>query len=396
MRIKKTNDVSCRLPRVAVFADCSNSYGRRLLQGIANYVDVFGPWSLYLETAAHGDWEIDQFKDWKGDGILAYVRDIQAANSLNELKIPVVETYSDVAGIKVHTVGTDELAIGTIGARHFIERNYQQFAFVGYENEDWSRKREEGFTRYLYYQGHASETYHAPHRLENLKSWEQEQEKLQAWLLTLPRPLAIMACSDSMARSIMDCCYRAAIRIPEDIAILGVGDDEEICRLSSPSLSSIRDNPERIGYLAAEMLDNIMSGQQDAETKEPIMVPPLSIEIRQSTDHIAVEDELINRALHIIRNRYTFSIDINTVLDELDVSRALFFRRFKPALGRSPLDELTRCRIDHAKRLLASSSLGLDWIASKSGFSDSQHLCVSFKRNLKMTPIEYRKQSISQ
>ena len=324
------------------------------------------------------------------------MRDTQAASSLNELEIPIIETYSDVSDINIRTVGNDELAIGTIGARHFMERNYQQFAFVGYEHEFWSLKREEGFTRYLYYQGRASESYHTPHRPVDLKSWESEQEKLQAWLMALPRPIAIMACSDSMARSIMDCCYRASIRIPEDIAILGVGDDEEICRLSSPSLSSVRDNPERVGYLAAELLDKIMSGKQDVEPAKPIIVPPLEIETRQSTDHIAVNDELITHALHIIRNRYTFKIDINTVLDELEVSRALFFRRFKAALGRSPLDELTRCRIDHAKRLLASSSLGLDKIASKSGFTDSQHLCVSFKRNLKITPIEYRKQSINQ
>jgi LacI family transcriptional regulator len=379
-----------RIPHVAVCVDKSRGYGRGILRGIARYVETFGRWSLYIDPHSAGTYPGNWLRNWKGDGILAYIETAPLARRFLRSGIPTVELFGHRLDMPVPQVCNDEEAIGRLAAEHLLERRFRRFAFSGYAGEDWVDRRFAGFARTIAGRGVSCDRYSCDHADDSPSRWERTQERLMKWLRSLPKPMGLMACSDRHAQRLLDACHRAGIPVPEELAVIGVDNDEETCRLSDPPLSSVVDDPVRIGYEAARLLDRLISGRLKARGLAPVLVAPLGVDARRSTDVTAVEDRLVSQAMRTIRRSACEGLRVEDLIGEAHVSRSVFYRRFRAALGRTPHEELLRAKLDRARDLLVQTKLTVEEISTLAGFEHSEYLSVAFKRETGVTPGAYR------
>jgi LacI family transcriptional regulator len=207
------------------------------------------------------------------------------------------------------------------------------------------------------------------------------------WLRTLPRPVGLLAGNDLRAREVLDACQLAKLHSPEDVAVLGVNDDEIICEMANPPLSSVMHNGRRIGYEAAAMLHRLMQGKK---VLTDVVVDPLGVKSRQSTDLLAIDDPEVAAAVRFIRENACKGIRVDDVLDHVPLSRRSLEKRFRQSLGRLPHAEIRRVQIERVKELLVSSDYKLERIAEITGFSTAQYLAGLFHRVVKMTPGAWR------
>ena len=218
---------------------------------------------------------------------------------------------------------------------------------------------------------------------------DAEIESIASWLRSLPKPVAVFACYDFRGQQVLDACRRAGFAVPDEVAVLGVDNDELLCALSPPPLSSVILNPRRSGWLAAEALDLMMRGQRVPAVTH---VPPLGVATRQSTDTTAVDDVQVANAVRFIRERACSGIDVSDVLRACPMSRRALEQRMKAILGRTPHAEILRVQIARARQLLAATSLSLPEVAEKCGFRHAEYLSVAFKRETGVAPSEYRRE----
>ncbi|MEM9644769.1 MAG: substrate-binding domain-containing protein, partial [Planctomycetota bacterium] len=213
--------------------------------------------------------------------------------------------------------------------------------------------------------------------------------RLVKWIRGLPRPIAIMGCYDFKAQQVLDACRQLNIAVPEEVSVLGVDNDHLICELSEPTLSSIIPDTKRTGFEAAELLQRMMSGES-VSTDEPLITQPLGIEIRESTDTIAIEDESVAKALQYIRRHANNNIRVTDILRYVSLSRRSLEHRFKKCVGRSPHEEIQRVRIRRIKSLLSETTLSIQQIATQGGYEYGEYMSAAFRRETGMTPSEYR------
>ena len=384
-----------RTPHVAVCVDKSRSYGRGILRGIARYVETVGRWSLYIDPESAGRYSESWLRDWKGDGILAYIETAALARRFLRSGIPTVELFGHRIDLRIPQVCSDDEAIGRQAAEHLLERRFRRFAFTGYPGEPWVDRRCAGFAQAVARHGFPLERFSCPHTPGSPSRWEKTQQELTGWLRGLPKPIGLMACSDRHAQRVLDACRRGGLDVPEELAVIGVDNDEETCRLSDPPLSSVIDDPARIGFEAARLLDRLIGGRVRPEGLDPLLVPPLGVEVRRSTDVTAVEDRMVAQAMRSIRERACRGLRVEDLIGEAHVSRSVFYRRFQEALGRTPHEELLRVKLDRAKSLLQGTPLTLEEIAPLAGFDHSEYLSVAFKREAGITPGAYRSEVTS-
>ncbi len=379
-----------RTPHVAVCVDTSRAYGRGLLRGIADYVETIGRWSLYIDPQSAGTYAKNWLRDWRGDGILAFIETASLADRFLRSGIPTVELFGHRLDLRLPQVGNDDDAIGRLAAGHLLDRQFRRFAYSGYLGEGWSDRRFRGFAEAVRRKGCPCARHDCERRPETPAAWERVQQALTAWLRGLARPVGLMACSDRHAQRVLDACRRAGIAVPEEVAAIGVDNDEETCRLSDPPLSSVIDDPRHVGFEAARLLDRLMAGRARPGAGKPVLVPPLGIATRRSTDVTAVEDRLVADAMRAIRQGACEGLKVTGLTRACHVSRSVLYRRFQAALGRTPHDEILRVRLDRVKSLLAQSDLTLERIAGLAGFDHPEYLSVAFKRETCMTAGAYR------
>jgi len=222
-------------------------------------------------------------------------------------------------------------------------------------------------------------------------SWRKIDSQVQRWLTALPKPVAILASNDVPARHLADACLALGLVVPEEVAILGVDNDESECQLSRPPLSSIAVAGERIGFEAASMLDDLICGRRRAVTT--IWVPPVRVETRQSTDTLAIDDPLVASALALIRTHFAEGCSVGFLADRLATSRRTLERSFRSHLSRSVLDEIRRVRIERVRELLSETSLPMPLIAARTGFGNARRLAVVFRQVTGTTPTRFRRRS---
>lgn len=377
--------------RVAVCIDKSRRYGRGVLSGIADYVETHGRWSLQLNPRASGLYSLDWLRDWRGDGVLAFIQDPQVATALRRARIPAVELFGHRMDLGLPHVGNDEEAFGRLAGEHLLERNFVRFAFVGVEGALWSERRLTGFRHAV--QRRSPDPVQALILSDDdasLAAWERNQQRLVGWLRELRRPVGLMCASDRLALRVLNACRQEDLQVPEQIAVIGVDNDEETCRLADPPLSSVMDNAREIGWRAAAMLDGLMTKR--ASSKPPsVLVPPAGIAMRRSTEVTAVDDPLVARACQLIRDQACGGLTAEELASAVRVSKSLFYARFKKALNRLPHEEIIRTRLDQAQALLRQTRLPLAEIASRCGFTHPEYFSVSFKRELGVTPGRFRR-----
>lgn len=372
--------------RVALLIETSNAYARGLLRGIRSYVRARGNWSLYLGEQRRGESAPQWLKHWQGDGIIARIETREIANAVRNAGVPVVDVSAAQHIPELPFVETDDREIAIAAAEHLLGRGLRNFAFSGDARFLWSNLRREHFTAFIDNAGYPCAVHEASPQLD--ASWETEFGQLTYWLSQLPKPCGIMACYDIRGREILDACQAAQIAVPDDIAVIGVDDDDLICDLAEPRLTSVIPNTHRTGYEAAAMLDRLMAGEN--VPAGGYFIPPLGIATRHSTDVVAVEDRDIAQALKFIRDHACEGINVESILEVVPLSRRVLESRFKHLIARTPHDEIQRVQIDHVKQLLTQTDMTLEAIAHRCGFRHSEYMSVAFKRVTGTTPGKFR------
>lgn len=378
-------------PHVALIIETSLEYGRGVLRGIARHVRENTPWSIFLEQRSLYDRLPTWLKDWQGDGIISRASSPGIAKSIANAAVPTIDLNEEVTGLGMPSIQNDHHRIGSLAATHFLERGFTHFGYIGYAEVAWSRKRGEGFMAELSAAEYACATYAGPGTTRPQRqqlSWEDEIDRVMNWIESLPKPCGVMACNDFRALQLIDACRRAGVPVPEQLAVIGVDNEEVACELSNPPLTSVLPDAERVGYHAAEWLTRLMAGDQLATNS--FAVPPKGIVTRRSTDVTAINDESVASALHFIRTFACEGIGVDEVVDAADVSRSVLQRRFRDLLGRSIHDAILAARLDRVKSLLIETDLSLPQVAARTGFNHSEYLSKVFKQKIGQTITDYR------
>ncbi len=378
-----------RTPKVALLIETSSSYGRGLLRGIARYAREHGPWSFFLEPG--GQEEVPPpLRDWDVDGVITLFRTRKQARRLLATRIPVVDLDFTIPGLVPWGVCNDERGVARVAAEHLLSRGLRHFGYVGWAAvEDgislWEAQRKAAFVETIEAAGFASALYEWPRR-----AWGSDQKRLARWLTSLPRPAGVLASNDQRARHVLEAARLAGLRIPDDLAVIGVDNDETLCELSTPSISSVALDTDTIGYVGAAALQRLMKGRRPSRTT--VLVPPLGVVARRSSDLLAMADPAVVAAVRYIDANLSRPIRISDVLRATQLSRKTLEVRFRRSLGRTPHEELHRRRIDKAKSLLRQTDWPLKQIARATGFTYVEHLHLMFRKAAGMTPTAFRDQ----
>jgi LacI family transcriptional regulator len=372
-------------PKVALLIETSNAYARGLLSGVVGYIREHRPWSLHLSEHNRGDRAPAWLSSWDGSGIIARIENSAIAEALRPLSIPIVDVSAARLIPSLPWFETDDSAIAHAAAEHLLERGFTQFAFAGDSRFNWSNWREEHFVNCIRAAGHPCAVYRGTRKG---RGGDEEVNELAKWIRDLPKPAGVMACYDFRGQQVLDACRRINVAVPDEVAVIGVDNDELLCELANPPLSSVIPNTYRTGYEAAALLAEMMAGRKFKS--EAHLIPPLGIATRQSTDVLAIHDRNIARAIHYIRNHACNGINVQDVVKAVPQSRRLLEKRFKKLLGRTPHEEIIRVQLDRVKQLLTQTDLPLEEIASRSGFAHVEYLSVAFKRETGMPPSKFR------
>ena len=382
------------IPRVALLIETSREYGREVLRGVMRYARLHGPWAFHITP---GDFlqSVPKIKQWGGTGIISRIETPAIGKALLATKLPIVAMDLDRAQLKSDSLlsrcselSSDSRHSAELAAEHLLERGFRNYGFVGVADRIWSQRREEAFRAAIQEAGFDPYVYPLPRRKVD-RQWDREQTILEDWLRGLPKPLGLMACNDDRGRQVMEACRGAGLQVPEQAAVVGVDNDELLCELADPPLSSVALGAERGGFEAATLLAGLMSRR--IRKPRHIVTPALRVVTRQSTDVTLLEDTEVAQALRYIRENATEQPGVDEVAYAVAISRRSLEIRFKKAMGRTVHDEIRRVRLDRAMRLLVETNLPLAGIAAASGFNTSSYLAQIFKRESGMTPAQYRR-----
>lgn len=374
--------------RVAVLIETSHGSARQEVLGIGDYLREHGlRWSIDHEPRRMETGPPPWLSRWRGDGVIARLYRPETLAAVERLGVPVVDTWVQPWAAALPRAEPDNVAIGALAARHLLERGFRQFAFVGVTGIRWSDLRAAGFAAAVAAHGFPCGrfTFRAGRRscLPPGRS-----RRLADWLRRQPRPIGILAANDYYAATVVHACTSAGISIPEQAAIVGVDNDEAVCELASPSLTSIAIDHRRTGFEAARLLARLMNGGR-GPTHVSLPVP--GIICRRSTAGNAVEDAVVAAALETIRGHATHSLTIDDIAAHLGVSRASLTKSFAATVGHGIHEEIVRVRLREAQRLLAEADMKLDVVARQSGLENARNLCRVFRRELGRTPGAYRR-----
>ncbi len=375
-------------PHVALLIETSHAYGRRLLHGIARYICEHAPWSVYCHPQGRNESPPRWLERWRGDGIIARLDNRKMVRVLLRTRVPVV-TLRGILGLP--GIGLDNRAVAQLVGRHFIELGLRHFGFCGLPGGEAriTDARCKYFRQLIEEAGYPCSVYvprPGGHRGAN---WEQEQARLARWLKKLPKPVGIMTGYDEHGLQVLNACRRIGLLVPDEVAVVGVLNDELLCGLASPPLSSVDLNPERIGYEAAALLDRLMAGAEPP--KEISEFPPRGLVVRQSSDMAGITDRQVAAALRFIREHASEMIGVAQVAAALDISCRTLENRFVKLLGRTPKQEILRIQLARAQELLTHTNLPMAVVAEKAGFRSSGYLCEVFHRRMGCTPGTYRR-----
>lgn len=377
--------------RILLLVDCANEFDRNLLRGIVRYSKDNGPWLFYRLPPNYRDKELekrnilDWAKFWKADAIIGQWAD-EADDSLKELNIPVVlqnyrhrsTTYSNLTG--------DYVGTGRMAAKFFIDRLFRHFAFFGIREVVWSEERRKGYKEEIDRIGGDF------HLFESERDHDLDRDTVSSWLKSLPKPIALFCCDDAHALFISETCKMENLSIPDEISLLGVDNDELICNISDPPISSIELEVEKGGYAVGRMLHK----QINKEISGPfnVVINPIRIELRQSTEKYNIEDPYILKIVKYIEAHADQELRIEHLATQIPLSRRNIELKFKRVMGTSIYQYVLRCRVNRLANLLLSTNRPLADIADESGFRDYNNVSRIFRKFMHCTPLEYRQKRI--
>lgn len=380
--------------QVALIIDAAKPYDRKIIQGVADYVQQHGNWSLYVEEdPVH---KLPDFSRWRGGGVIANFDGRKAAEAVGRLRLPVVGIgggygWYDPA-TRIPYFLPDNVAIARLAADHLLDQGFRRLAYYGFLRtriNRWSEERARAFRQRCREAGVSCAVYAGHHG--RARQWADLQRELAAWLQSLEKPVGLMACNDARARHVLEACRTVGLRVPDDVAVVGVDNDEMICELTQPPLSSVDQGARRLGWHAAALLERLMSGRRPRRLRWS--VEPVGVVTRRSTDALAIEDDDVAEAVRMIRARACEGLRAGDVAAAAAVSRSTLEGRFRAALGRTLHEEIRRVQLDHARKLIAATEMPLKQVAAASGLRSVQYLTAVFRRHAGQTPAAYRRSS---
>ena len=382
-----------KAPKIILLIAPTRAFDRGLLQGIARYANEYGPWTFYREPPHYQaiDWKkkvTDRLRRGRVDGII--MREPERIDEIIERGIPGIcapVTKRTIDGFI--NIVIDNEAVGRLGAEHLLNCGFRHFAYCGFKAIYWSDKRGEAFQQRISQAGHACTIYEPPSKRTHAL-YEKEQPRLVEWLKSLPKPVGIMTCNDDRSQHLLEACHVAQIHVPGEVAVIGVDNDEFICRLANPPLSSICLHPDKLGYRAAQLLDSVMAGRKTGETT--VVGSPTHVIARGSTNILLVQDREMVGALRYIRDNANQPLQVDDVAGAVGMSRRTLQYRFSKAVGRSVHSQILRERVNRITQLLADTDLTVAQIAEELNFSSPKQLDRVFTKFQGMPPTTYRSQ----
>ena len=379
------------MAKILLLTDFSSGYSRNLLKGIVRYSKEVGNWSfqrmpLYYRMLYGENGVVEWAKKWQADAIIAQLSDVNI-ELLNDLNIPIiVQNYRD-RNKAVSNLTGDYFNTGVMAAKFFLNRGYRNFAFYGFKGAIWSRERADGYSHEIEKQEYKLAILENDNK--DREEWSYNHTVLGNWLQSLPKPVALFACDDHFALQISETCNVYNINVPDDIAILGVDNDDLLCNISDPPLSSIVLDVENGGYNAGKLLHQLIT----KEITEPfnIVVNPLIIERRKSTEKYAVSDKNIRTILNYIEKNYANHLSVEELVKQVPLSRRVLEKKFKEETGESLYQYIQNYRIDQFTRLLITTDYSLFEAALQSGFENYKNVSRIFRKYKSLSPAEYRK-----
>ncbi len=372
---------------IAVIIDARGEFGRGVFHGFTQYATTRENWRILLDDdRGRGT----HWQEYNIDGMIAASADIALMEDALKQTQFVVNTSHGIPPEMCPSVLVDNRAVGEMAARHFLRRGFAHFAFYGATWQTFSNERREGFCGLLEEENIPCLVFSWVHDKQGNVDFPASHLHREDWLIELPKPVGIFTSHDNEAFSLLRLCQELGLAVPEEVAILGVDNDQLRGLAASPPLSSIQPNFQRQGYEAAHLLDDLLNGATPPE--EPLLIPPVDVVTRQSTDIIAIDDPEIAQALRVIREHACDPISVEDVLMRVMISRRTLERRFREILGRTPHQEILRMRLARAEELLTRSDMKTAKIAEACGFRHIQNFNAYFRKAHGLTPGQFRKE----
>ncbi len=378
--------------KILLLTDFSSGYGRSLLEGVVRYAREAGPWAFYrmplYYRELHGDEGVVRWaEEWGADAIIAQLTDVDL-DILNRLDIPIIvqnykERYHGLSNLTGDYYGT-----GVMAASFFIRKGYKAFAYYGFLDTVWMRERGEGFRDTVADHGYPVYVLDDDGQMSG-GQWNFDAERVSRWLLDLPKPVALFACDDYYALQITEVCKMYNIDIPGDIAVLGVDNDNLLCNISDPSLSSIELDVENGGYEVGKLLHQFIEKKITAPVD--VIIKPVRIVARGSTERFAVSDKYIGQVLDYIDENYRNPLSVDDLIRIIPYSRRVLEKKFKGETGMSVYQYIQQQRIDKFASLLIATHLPLVEAAANAGFTDYKNISRIFVKMKGRKPLQYRK-----
>jgi LacI family transcriptional regulator len=372
--------------RVILLIESSRAYGRSLLRGIVKYSKLKGGWSFYNEPRGQRQ-SLPRFSSWQVDGAIVRLKESEKAYRFLEKGIPIIVAREEKEISGVPNIVGDNVAVGKMAGEYLLHKGFKHFGYCGF-NSIWSEARLRSFSETIENAGYETSAF-KPLKSQRPYSWPNELQQISEWVTHLPKPVAIMACNDDRGRHVIEACKIANVKIPYEVVVLGVDNDELFCELSDPPLSSIARDTEAAGFEAAAVLDALMSGKKTNGNK--IIVHPTHVVARVSSDILAIEDPEVAKALSFIEYHSRQHTQVDEVADAVAMSRRNLHRRFVKTLGRTVHEEIRRTRVDRVIQLLLETDMTVAQIAYELGWSSEKHIAREFKAIKGLTPLAFRR-----
>jgi LacI family transcriptional regulator len=382
-------------PGVALLVEASRAYGRQLLRGVSLFARTHATWSLLHQEMTLDSGVPDWLMEANVQGVIARV-DRETVGPLRKLNVPIVDVRCERAHSGIPQVETDNRRVAELAFQHLWDRGFRRFAFCGFQYVSYSDARLEVFRQLAADCECSLSVYQSQGKpntpLTTIEKWGMtDLDAISDWLDTLERPTGLFVCNDIRGQQVLNACRKHQIAVPDDLGVIGVDNDDAICMLCDPPLSSVCPDAERVGYRAAEILHGMMAGTPPEHEVE--FIQPMSVCERLSTQVVAVEDRELARVCRFIRQHACDGINVGDVSQFTSLSRRQLERRFREELGRTPHEQITSTQIDRVKQLLRETDMTLEQITPIAGYSHKERLSAVFKRETGGTPGEYRKQN---
>lgn len=367
----------------------TETYRIGVFHGIIDYARKHTKWKLLYNvktfSLVHRYTSYDELGSLGAEGIIFSTRDPERLQAIRRTGLPAI-SITNLPGQGFPTVISDDVEVGRMAGRHFLERGFVNFAFVGSTVEKWEVQRRQGFEEAVAGRGQNVFFFRDEKAIDS--DDRQTASELEKWVRDLPKPLAVLGADDGRALHVLEACNDLGIAVPNEVAIVGVDNNSVVCDSLLPSLSSVAQNNERVGWEVAAMLDRILQGGEPGPME--LVIPPREVVTRMSSDVIAVDDPALGRALLYIREHLADAISVEQIARAAGVSRSFLEKRFRSRLGSTITDVIRDQRLKAALKLMVETPMLIKEIAETTGFRRATYFSNVFREQMGEPPRQWR------